>query len=56
MINIINYELRKILKWKGLYIAFCIALVLYGLYIFSIAPSSLASYRSAYKYYKAGEG
>jgi hypothetical protein len=54
--TILKFELQKILKWKGLYIAAVLLILINALYIFSTKPSSLSHYRSAYRYYKAEEG
>ncbi len=54
--TLFKFELQKILKWKGLYIAAVLIIIINALYIFSTKPSSLSHYRSAYKYYKAEEG
>lgn len=56
MRTLIKFELQKILKWKGLYIAAVLLILINALYIFSNKPSSLSHYRNAYRFYKAEEG
>lgn len=53
---LLKFELQKILKWKGLYIAAALLVLINVLYILSTKPSSLSHYRSAYRYYKVEEG
>lgn len=54
--TLLRFELEKLLKWKGLYIAAVLLILINALYIFSNKPSSLSHYRSAYGYYKVEEG
>lgn len=56
MIELIKYELRKILNWKGIYVGAAMFLIVYAIYIYSSAPSGFNNYRNVYKYYKNGEG
>ena len=56
MMTLLKFELQKILKWKGLYIAAVLLILVNVLYIFSTKPSSLSHYRNAYRYYKVEEG
>lgn len=54
--TLLKFELQKILKWKGLYIAASLIIMINAIYVFSTKPSSLSHYRSAYRYYKPEEG
>ncbi|MDF2674128.1 MAG: hypothetical protein K0R09_2396, partial [Clostridiales bacterium] len=56
MMTLLKFELQKILKWKGLYIAALLLILINALYVFSTKPSTLSHYRRAYRYYKVEEG
>lgn len=56
MIQILKHEIYKIFSSKEVYIALTLCLLVYALYVNSIAPSSFNNHRTVYKYYKSEEG
>lgn len=56
MMQLIKYELNKILSLKVIYIGIAVFIGVYSIYVYQDLPYSLNNYRNVYSYYRNYEG